>query len=425
MPRGWSGPASVAERRVHTHATPAYKAFRELPIPTLNILGAKLPVAGGNYLRQFPAPLMRTALNRWAAAGAAPIVFYFHVWDLDPGLPELSGTGPFARLRHFRNLDRMASRIDDVLGRYRFAPAAAHLELIPQPVTVAAPAGTAATESQIAREILGAPPAAPRPVSLVIPCYNEEATLGYLIKALDAFERRYKAYFELSYIFVDDGSRDATWAKLDELFGGRPRTQLLRHAENRGIGAATMTGIKAAQTEIVASIDCDCSFDPEQMTKLLPLMTDGVDLVTASPYHRDGGVVNVPAWRLLFSKGASWLYRGVLSHKFASYTACFRVYRKRAVEDLVLENEGFLGITEILARMDGRGATIVECPAVLEARVTGQSKMRVLQVTLDHMRFLARLYGRRWGLIGSGDGKNKAEGEPNQAHGTDASGQYQ
>ena len=46
--------------------------------------------------------------------------------------------------------------------------------------------------------------------------------------------------------------------------------------------------------------------------KMVPLLTDGVDLVTASPYHPSGAVKNVPGWRLLLSKGSSFLYRRVL-----------------------------------------------------------------------------------------------------------------
>ena len=64
---------------------------------------------------------------------------------------------------------------------------------------------------------------------------------------------------------------------------------------------------------------------------MLPLMTGSVDLVTASPYHKDGGVRNVPGWRLFLSRGASFLYRRVLRSKLDTYTSCFRVYRRSSV----------------------------------------------------------------------------------------------
>ena len=103
--------------------------------------------------------------------------------------------------------------------------------------------------------------------------------------------------------------RSVTWNSLKKSFGNREGYQLLRHDINLGIAAAIMTGIRSASTEIVCSMDSDCSYDPLKLAELIPLLTTGVDLVTASPYHPAGGVKNVPAWRLKLSKGCAWLYR--------------------------------------------------------------------------------------------------------------------
>ena len=59
-----------------------------------------------------------------------------------------------------------------------------------------------------------------------------------------------------------DASRDGTWDLLHRLFGARSDTTLLRHDRNRGVAAAILTGLRAAGTEIVCSIDCDCTYDP-------------------------------------------------------------------------------------------------------------------------------------------------------------------
>lgn len=85
------------------------------------------------------------------------------------------------------------------------------------------------------------------------------------------------------------------------------------------------------------------------------------------------------------------LYRLVLHTKLATYTACFRVYRRSAAVDLKICNESFLGVTEILALMDLQGLRIVECPAVLQPRLFGQSKMKVLLTIVGHLRLLSRL----------------------------------
>jgi glycosyltransferase involved in cell wall biosynthesis len=171
---------------------------------------------------------------------------------------------------------------------------------------------------------------------------------------------------------------------------------LVQHPRNRGVAAAILTGIRRADTEVVCSIDCDCTYDPHQLTTLIPLLVPGVDMVTASPYHRDGEVRNVPGWRLFLSRSLSFLYRVVLHHRLATYTSCFRVYRRSSISGLQVREGGFLGVAEMLGRLDLVGGQIVECPAVLEVRLLGRSKMRTLRTIVGHLRLLLRLIFARW-----------------------------
>ena len=73
--------------------------------------------------------------------------------------------------------------------------------------------------------------------------------------------------------------------------------------------------------------------------------------MTASPYHPDGEVKNVPGWRLLLSRGASALYRVALKQNLSTFTSCFRVYRRESVTDIAIENGNFLGIAELLGKL--------------------------------------------------------------------------
>ncbi|HYL06379.1 MAG TPA: glycosyltransferase family 2 protein [Thermoanaerobaculia bacterium] len=240
-----------------------------------------------------------------------------------------------------------------------------------------------------------APQPARQPVTVVVPCFNEELTLPYLANTLRSVEAALDAHYDLRFVFVDDGSCDGTWEALQRSFGGRRRHTLLRHDVNRGVAAAILTGIRHADSEVVCSIDCDCTYDPHQLRRLIPMLEDGVDMVTASPYHPQGRVCNVPAWRLALSKGLSRLYRLVLHHQLATYTSCFRVYRRAAVAGLPVEAGGFLGVAEMLGRLDLAGGRIVECPAVLEVRLLGRSKMKIGRTMAGHLRLLARLAAGR------------------------------
>jgi glycosyltransferase involved in cell wall biosynthesis len=170
---------------------------------------------------------------------------------------------------------------------------------------------------------------------------------------------------------------------------------LLRHSQNQGVSAAIMTGLQEAR-EIACSIDCDCSYDPTLLKPMLMKMIEGVDLVTASPYHPDGAVLNVPKWRLLLSRCSSLLYRVVTGQKLYTFTACMRVYRRSTVLTLAVESPGFLGVAELLSRLVLNGKKVVEHPATLEVRIFGQSKMKVLRTISGHLKLLSHLTVLRW-----------------------------
>src|SRR5690606_28488425 len=111
---------------------------------------------------------------------------------------------------------------------------------------------------------------------------------------------------------------------------------------------------------------------------------------TASPYHPEGSVGQVPGWRLWLSKACSRLYRLIMRNKLHTYTSCFRVYRKSALESLPEVQPGFAGITEMLVHLDRQGLRILECPAHLDLRLEGASKLRVLPTMLCHLKIVSR-----------------------------------
>jgi len=230
----------------------------------------------------------------------------------------------------------------------------------------------------------------PRELSVVIPCHNEAPSLQNLRAALARLRSALDGQCRLELLLVDDGSTDDTAALLHDYFGEQNHMTILRHVTNRGIAAAIATGLRHARTEMVASLDADCTYDPLQLVHMLPLLADDVDLVVASPYHPGGAVEGGSAWRLVLSRMASRFYRAVLRNKLHTYTSCVRIYRRSSVVDLALRNGGFVGVTELVWQLDRRGGKIVEHPAVLTVRKTGHSKMRLARTTWAHLRLLGR-----------------------------------
>jgi len=229
-------------------------------------------------------------------------------------------------------------------------------------------------------------------VTIVVPCFNEVAGLRHLQTKLQSATSRLKHGYRVEIVLVDDGSDDGTWDLMQNLFANLPRVILVRHSSNRGIGAAIVTGIRAASTEIICSIDADCSYDPCELERLIPLLAPTVDLVTASPYHPDGKVVGVAGWRLLLSKAASFLYGQILRLELHTYTSCFRVYRRSSISKLNLRHHDFLAMAESIGRLSLQGGVVVECPATLTTRLYGNSKMKTARVLLRHLNLMVELF---------------------------------
>ncbi len=358
----------------------------EFPYSTIDLGLGLLPISGGNYFRQLPYTLMRKAVKSWHDRHEDPFIFYFHVWELDPEQPRISAASKVTRIRHYRKLDKMEWIVQENLTLYKCEAVADHLGLKREIVSNLALADKEISTLEVkSRDSL-------TPVSIVVPCYNEEESLPYLAKTMTSVEERLnKIGFTSELIFVDDRSQDETLSMMHSLFGDRKNVQIIQHEVNKGVAGGIMTGIRAARTEIVCSIDCDCTFDPHELVKMIPLMKDDVDMVTASPYHKDGGVQNVPGWRLLLSKGASVLYRIVLRTKIASYTSCFRVFRRSAMLNINPTAPGFHGVPEMLGLLDLQGGKIVEFPTVLAVRLFGFSKMNTLKTIAGTIKLLSRL----------------------------------
>ena len=400
-PIGTRFSAEPWRRFTHAHEA-ADRSLWEFPISAVDLFGVMIPIAGGNWFRQLPPALVRRAVAHWHRTYNAPYVMYFHVWELDPDLPKIGATSWLERVRAYRNLTEMPERVGYFLEHYRFNSIAEYLGLATKLSTAkreALPPAPLHEPSPARAVAVGTPadqPSAERvAVSVVIPCYNEALSLLYLANTLDSVQAALMDRFALEFILVDDCSTDSTAALLVRLFGDRPECRIVRHPENRGIAGAIRTGLEAAGTEIVASIDCDCTYDPLILGEMIPLLGTGADLVTASPYHSSGTVLNVPAWRLILSGTLSRLYRLILHHKLSTYTSCCRVYRRSVVLGIQVDDTRFLGVAELLARLDLAGGRIVEFPTTLKVRVLGTSKMKIVSTIFDHLGLLLRLTALR------------------------------
>ena len=237
-------------------------------------------------------------------------------------------------------------------------------------------------------------------LSLIIPCYNEEDGIPNLVVLLQPVREKLAEQYQVELVFVDDGCRDRTVELITSAYASDDRVRIIRHPRNLGLGAAVRTGFAAAKGDIVVTMDSDCTYPPDQIPALLDLLTAGVDVVTASPYHPQGQVIGVPAYRLFLSKGLSRIYQAILHVKIYTFTALFRAYRQPAAQVIHFESNGFLAMAEILIGALRAGYRVAEFPTALHVRRYGVSKIKVWNTIKEHLRLVFKLLlPRRWGGI--------------------------
>lgn len=129
-------------------------------------------------------------------------------------------------------------------------------------------------------------------LSIVLPAYNEEAMLPKAVRALD--EEMGRAGIACELIFVDDGSKDATWEEITKAAGENPRVHGVHFSRNFGKEAAIFAGLAAAKGDCVIVMDCDLQHPPETAVEMYRKWEEGYEVVegvkrsrgTESALHR-------------------------------------------------------------------------------------------------------------------------------------------
>ena len=185
-------------------------------------------------------------------------------------------------------------------------------------------------------------PVTPRKLSIIIPAYNEGATIHLILDQVKAVELI--GGFTKEVIIVNDCSRDNTEEAIQRYIASNPEVniQYRKHAVNQGKGAALHTGIREATGDYVIIQDADLEYDPEEYNVLLrPVLRGVADVVYGSRFL--GGKPH----RILFfwhSIGNQWLT--MLCNAFANLNltdmeTCYKLFRRDIVQGLQLEEKRF------------------------------------------------------------------------------------
>ena len=160
-------------------------------------------------------------------------------------------------------------------------------------------------------------------ISIVIPLYNEENSIKTVIK-------RIPNHFNYEIIIVDDGSTDNSIKRINEI--KTKKIKLIRHKENRGYGAAILTGIKKARGDIIVTLDSDGQHNPEEIDVLIkPIINNKADIVVGSRYlgHSNYRIpLHTRVGEFVIKKCLWYLYHQTVGNNQSG----FRVFSRKSLE---------------------------------------------------------------------------------------------
>ena len=220
-------------------------------------------------------------------------------------------------------------------------------------------------------------------VSILIPVYNEQATLREILHrvrsvdlVIDAAHSTYlegPVVLEREIVLVDDGSTDGSEEILREEMA-KGDIKVVFHGRNRGKGAAVRTGIQAATGDILLIQDADLEYDPrDYLSLLLPILEKRAEVVYGSRFL-GGPRTAMLFWHMLANKLITLMTNVLYNAILSDVETCYKVFRADLIKAIPLRSNRFEIEPEITAKVLKRGHRIYEVPISYTGREYAEGK---------------------------------------------------
>jgi glycosyltransferase involved in cell wall biosynthesis len=183
-------------------------------------------------------------------------------------------------------------------------------------------------------------------LSVVMPVYNEAATVGRVVQTVLARPE------VAELIMVNDCSRDGTWEVMQKLAAQEPRIRIFQHEVNQGKGAALRTGFSQATAAYVLIQDADLEYDPGEYPVLLrPLLEGRADVVFGSRFNGSEQHRVLYFWHSVGNSLLTLLSNMFTNLNLTDMETCFKVFKREVIQSIQIEENRFGFEPEITAKV--------------------------------------------------------------------------
>ena len=208
-------------------------------------------------------------------------------------------------------------------------------------------------------------------LSIVIPVYNEAATISQIVDMV----RSVDVGMDKEILLVDDCSRDGTRDVLEKMGKEQADLKVLFHEVNQGKGAALRTGFTAATGAVVLLQDADLAYDPEEYPALLqPIVEGHADVVYGSRFLVGGAHRVVFYWHYLGNRLLTTLSNMTTNLNLTDMEVCYKVFKRAVIQSIPLKENRFGFEVEITAKIAKRKLKIYEVPISYYGRDYSEGK---------------------------------------------------
>ncbi|MBO5372862.1 MAG: glycosyltransferase [Lachnospiraceae bacterium] len=200
-------------------------------------------------------------------------------------------------------------------------------------------------------------------ISIVIPCYYSEKTIGIVVDKIHHTMTKRKEY-DYEIILVNDGSKDRTWEIISEMAKKNHTVKAINLSQNFGQHSAMMAGYRKATGDIIAGMDDDGENDPEEIFLLLDKLNEGYDCVCAEYEMHDS------AFRSIGTKVNNWMACYLLNKPKELTLTSYYVMRRFVADQVIKYEHSYPYIAGLLLQATKNWGTV---KLVRKERISGSS----------------------------------------------------